>query len=165
MSMKQKIFVLLIIQFLSLNILSQNSLWLKPIGKIKPLVSTEKDVTRVLGIAQERSAEIGEYVTKEGFFTVTYSRGICKSSIIPYQVQAGTVLQYSFRPRKEIVFSKLGINVSNWEISETSDTGQRSITYLNSEKGVNLEVEDNVLTNIDVYPAEDFDYLLCSEYY
>jgi hypothetical protein len=74
--MTHKIFLILIISMFSLNVFAQKNNWRKQIEKIKPLTTSENEVEKILGKAVERYADVAEYETKEGLFSVTYSQGL-----------------------------------------------------------------------------------------
>jgi hypothetical protein len=74
--MTHKIFLILIISMFSLNVFAQKNNWRKQIEKIKSLTTSENEVEKILGKAVERYADVAEYETKEGLFSVTYSQGL-----------------------------------------------------------------------------------------
>ena len=160
--MIQKVLLISIILVFPLITLSQTNIWLNQIKKIKPLATTEKKVERIFGKPHKRYADVGEYETVEGLFTVTYSQGKCKSTLEPkYNVQEGVVIQLDFRPRQEIIFSKLRINVSKWEKAETNDISPATISYSNSKKGFTYDVHNKFLNYVSVFPSDKQDYLQC----
>lgn len=155
------IFLIFIVLVFSLTVSGQKD-WLKQMEKIKPLKSTEQDVEKIIGKPTKRYADVGEYETKNGLFTVTYSQGRCKSSITPkYDVLAGIVVKFDFSPRKKYVLSSLKLNLLHFTVTETSDV-PGSKEYINVSKGRNYSFFKDELNYIEVYPSENLDYLICS---
>jgi hypothetical protein len=134
--------------------LSQSNLWFDQVKQIRPLVSTEKEVERVLGIPSTRYSDYAEYETKDGVFTVMYSHGICDQVTTPhYRVGAGIVVDFDFDPRRKMVFSDLRIDVSKWSKEVTPDVSPPTITYVNKEKGIEFSVHNGLLNYVEVYPS------------
>jgi hypothetical protein len=160
--MRRKIFLMLIILVFGLTVLGQNE-WSKKIEKIKPLKSSEQDVEKILGKPTKRYVDVGEYETKDGFFTVTYSQGRCKSTITPkYDIPEGVVIKFDFSPRKKYILSSLGLNLLDFTVTGTSDVpGAKE--YSNVNKGRNYSFFKDELNYVEVYPSEDLDYLICSK--
>lgn len=160
--MKQTFLITIVLIVLANACLAQKSLLLK-LEKIKPLQSTEKDVESILGKSIDRYVDVGEYETKDGLFTVTYSQGRCKSTITPkYNVNEGIVIEFDFRPRQKFTLSSLGINLSNFTEANYSNVSD-SKEYDNAEKGITYYLSNNYLNYIEVYPREDLSYLECPE--
>ena len=161
--MKMKILVALIIGAFSLSVFGQED-WQKQIEKIRPLITTEAEVEKILGKATERFSNIGEYNTKDGRFDVWYSEGKCLPVFNgKYNVEKGVIILYNFRPKKKIKFASLGIDVSGLETVVPKDMWPPPITYYNPDKGIDYTVYKGILNFVYVYQSNDLDNLQCSE--
>jgi hypothetical protein len=143
---------------------TQPNLWLEQVKKIRPLVSTEKEIQGILGAPSSMYSDYAEYTTKDGVFTVLYSHGTCDQLRTPYyKVVAGIVISFDFDPRREIVFSTLDIDISKWNNEKTPDVSPPTITYVNEEKGIELTVHQGLLNYVEVYPSKSQSNLKCPE--
>lgn len=161
--MRRSLFLILLLLLFILPALAKN-VWLTQIAQIKPLVSTEQDVERILGKPAESYADMAEFETNEGVFTVTYSRGRCdQARMVPYNVDKDIVLGFDFSPKIKILFSSLKININGLRKEITDDVDPVTITYFDPGKGISYSVHGKWIDLIDVYPADSFAYLECQK--
>ncbi len=158
-----KFFVIVIMISLNFVSLAQNNLWLKKLEQIKPLESKEKDLKRLLGKPQNRFENIGEYKIKEGLVSVIFSKGKCTNhSFTEFNVEKGTVISFDFTPKKNIKFSSLKLNLTEFDIRETSDVSD-GLEYTDKEKGISFAVLNDVLKYVSFSGRSDILILPCSE--
>ena len=74
----------------------------------------------------------------------------------PYKVEKGVVTEFQFDPGIKIVFSSLGIDVSDLPTETASDVSPAVITHTDAPRGINYAVRRNLLTFIEVYPPGSF---------
>lgn len=172
MKMK-KILILAFLFFSASTAFPKEPSWLINLKRLTPLQSTQKDVENIFGSPSKYYGdEIIKYKTKIGVLDITYSTGNCNEiknniGITHYNVGKGVVTYIDFELNKPIKFKPLGINVSNFEKEESSDTP--NLIYKSKTLGMDYGIyierwkEPELLTSISIYPSENFSYLECSE--
>jgi hypothetical protein len=162
-SMKRKTFTAFLVLIFAFAASAQTKEWQKQMKKIKPLITTEAEVETILGKPIVRFKGIGEYETKEGVFSITYSLGRCKSiRTETYNVEEGIVIQYDFRPKKDFKFNSLGIDMTGFKTDDDENDSSQTIEYYNLDKGITYDKSGDLLNWIQIYPGNDLDYLQCS---
>jgi len=159
--MREKILLGVLILVVGLTTFGQQN-WQKQIEKIKPLVTTEAEIEKILGKPVERTDYLGRYETKDGRYRLIYSQGRCMSALMPkYNVEKGVLIELSFKPKKKVKFESLGIDVSGWRTGTVSDVLPPPIIYYNPGKGIDYGVHEGILFRVHLYQPIDLDYLKC----
>lgn len=161
--MKKTFFIMLFVLFFALCVSAQKNDWQKQIEKIKPLVSTEAEIEKILGKPIERWGQFGKYKTKYGQYDLIYSQGRCVSVRSgKYNVEKGVLMELNFTPKKKIKFESLKIDVSGLRTETVSDVLPPPIIYYNRVKGIAYGVQEGILFKVDLYVPADLSYLRCS---
>ena len=133
------------------------------IKKIKPLISTARDVEKILGSPINSFANIKQYKAKEGLIIITYSSGRCDKKISTigesYDVEKDTVIDIQLRFDKEIRFKSLKVDLTGFEEEKCNDCN--AINYNNTIKGISYSVGIDLINSIFIFPSEQYSYLEC----
>jgi hypothetical protein len=164
--MKLKFTYLLLLIFLSVSSgFGQQPAWLKKIKEIELLRSTEQDVVRIFGEPEKSDYPYFRiFNLKEGKLDVQYSMGYCTElKRKGWNVPEFTVTGISLSPKKQVEPEKLGINLSNFELTEVFDV-PGAFEGRNDELGIELvKTRKGKIESISFYPPSKFDHLYCRE--
>ena len=133
---------------------------------ITPLRSTRADVERLLGPPEKPDAKhMSDYKLEDEVVSIIYATGPpCGEGMESgWQVPAGTVVDITVAPRKTMRPSDLKLDKSKYQ---RIDGGHQPdvASYINKKEGIKIAVfQDNVVTSITYFPAEEDNYLLCPE--
>lgn len=149
---------------------SQTFEWISKIQQIVPIISTEKDVEKLYGKPNKRSAHFAEYETDYGYLSFEYSTGECSHPSY-YSVANGVVIGIDISLKKELLFNKIKIDRSKFIEEHSDDTenityrspilGITYGTYPKKLENVHYDKRPKILTGISIYPASKYDYLIC----
>jgi hypothetical protein len=149
--------------------LAKNPKWLVDSKYIKPLVTTQEDIERLLGgkgtIYNHKDDSyfyLAEYENDYGYWGIQYSTGKCSEKKVEgFDVEKGVVLRARFRVEKRFKFSSLKLNIADFEIYPESDTS--NVFYTNYEEGVSYtKGRRDLLGSIEIFPAKKYHNLACS---
>jgi len=103
------------------------STWYEKVMQIKPGVSTKEEVERIFipsvsDVKKHDTFEQGYYATKWGRIFVNYYLGSCADGVNKYDFKPGTVMYFSFDPKKQIRMSDLGLTTSDFLTEEENDS-------------------------------------------
>lgn len=130
---------------------------------IVPLHSTRADVERILGPAKDPSKEhVSRHETENEVVLVEYATGppcgISGSSM--WQVPRGTVVGMTVSPKRELPFSDLHLDKSNYKVTDGGHVP--GYTYYTDEReGVQIEVTRGLVMSTTYFPRAKDGYLRC----
>jgi hypothetical protein len=129
--------------------------------KIVPLKSTQADVERLLGRAEQGYGVV--YELKDGVLSIEYSTGPCrKDRRGGWNVSEGVVISFSFSPKHKQRETDLKLNRKKYR--RVIDTHTGGITYyINDEDGIKYEIQQGQVDGIEYYPPKKYDHLYCGD--
>jgi len=131
---------------------------------IIPLHSTRADVERLLGPALKDSNDrVTRHETENEEIRVQYSTGEPCGTGWPgvWRIPAGTVVTISVYPKKEVRFSELRLDESQYRKTDNEGHGPPYFYYTNEEEGIQYEVTQGLVIAIIYLPASRDDNLRC----
>lgn len=131
---------------------------------IKPIQSTKDDVERILGAPLEANESRAKYRLEEADIYIVFASSKAIRPCVR-RLPAGTVMLITVTPRKKIKFAELGLNQTDFEISDPSapsGIGYQCLT--NKTSGVVIRTLNGYIDEIH-YIANEKDSDRCSEYY
>jgi len=163
--MKQILFLIGLIIFVSTFAEGQNPIWLDRLIQIIPLKSSKEDVETVFGNPkitenfEKRNLELVYYDIPEGRIVVEYSTGKCvpEYAAETYKVEKGKVISIVVFPEDFPLFSKFSIKDMGLEKRRVS--GAPGWHYINDETGNDISVVNKRVVTIKKEPSENYFYL------
>lgn len=108
---------------------------------IVPLHSTRANVEKILGI-KSSGERVDKFTFKTDLIQIRYTTKLCEADIEngTWDVPLGTVVSIRVTPQKEILFSALGFNKEEFDVTSTDVVGM--MVYKNQQSGFELEVNE-----------------------
>jgi len=165
--MKQILFLIGLVIFVSTFAEGQNPVWLDRLIQITPLKSSKQDVETVFGNPkikesfEKRNVEFVYYDIPEGRITLEYSTGKCvpEYAAETYKAEKGAVISIVVFPEDLPLFSKFSIKDMGLEKRRVS--GDPGWHYINDDTGIDFSVVNKHLVTVAIRPIEDYSYLKC----
>ena len=149
-------FTLLVITFFMAG-QSQSNGW----RGITPLRSTCEDVKKSLGV-DNCSVPVSNYTLPEFRVMIEFAKKGCGNAPHTWRVPKGTVVTIVLSPRKEMVPTEFGLDLSTYNKREDGEiVGLEHFT--NEEDGITVDLYRGFVQNLFLYPRKADDRLRCKE--
>lgn len=125
--------------------------------KIKPIISTRKDVEKIFGKADDESIDSASYYKKNITIEVMYSRGNCKQYKHDYDVPTDTVIEIHYFFKKDNPnLNDLKLNSKDFQLEQEGDVGHIS-QYHSYKRGIIVVFHNTKykVTSIKLAPSEE----------
>jgi hypothetical protein len=132
---------------------------------IVPLHSNRKDVERLIGSPAEPGGNV--YNLENEVVLIDYSDSPCERGWpFGWDVPPGTVTSITVNPRKTIMLSDLGFDLSKYQKMQDPEVGA-VVYYYNSEEGVHIQslTYEPVAISINYLPTAKDKQILCPDAY
>lgn len=133
---------------------------------IIPLHSTRADVERLLGPPEEPDKQhVSDYKLENEVVSIIYATGApCGEGMESgWQVPRGTVVDITVAPRTAMRLAELKLDKSKYKRMGGGHLIDVAY-YINKEEGIKVAVyQEEVVTDITYFPAEEDNYLSCPE--
>lgn len=128
--------------------------------QLVPLRSTRADVERLLGSSKDDY--FANYELEEGKLFVEYSSGPCRAERKGgWNVPKDVVVSFSFTPTEKKKVSAFKLNPKKFRKVVDDHVGG-VIYYINDDKGITYEVQDERVDVVYYEPASSNSHLYCS---
>lgn len=160
-------FILLFSLVFSFSVYGKPPKWYSNLQKIKLLETRKSEIEMIFNnpavtsTSDWETRRSVEYKINVGKLTVIYSLGRCSDNLsYGYNVEKDTVISIDVELSKQVIFSSLGIKLSDFDKHEISDL-PGVFTYANSDFSRRFTGTNSKISDFTLEPNEQYESLLC----
>lgn len=165
-SMKLLLFTFFVFA-MSISVYCKTPKWYLNFKQVELMVSTKQMVEELFNYPEIVYAYNGgwskniDYKIKEGKLSVSYSQGKCsEGNLSEYDVDKDVVIGITIRLKEKVSFSKLGVNLNNFDKREIRDL-VGVFTYVDDNTGEWFNGTKQKLGDFKLFPPKNKEYLKC----